>query len=115
MSLSENQKLAMRYMEIFFSGANLERLNEIFTPDLHFQGPFLECRSAAEYVRSLVADPPVNCHYEMIDSLADAGRVHLLYKFRKGSIEMRMSQNFWIRAHRIQKIILVFDTAAFRA
>ena len=61
--------LAYRYMEIFFPGRDLERLNDVLADDLKFSGPFYEFTSARDYVVSLEAQPPMECAYEILSSM----------------------------------------------
>lgn len=55
--------ITSKYMDIFFSGRDLERLYKILADDLKFSGPFYQFNSARDYIESLQSDPPVNCKY----------------------------------------------------
>ena len=49
-------KLARMYMEVFYSGRDPEELRPILADDLEFEGPFLRCESADDYIDSLRGD-----------------------------------------------------------
>jgi len=104
--------IALKYMEIFFSGINPERLFEILTEDLIFVGPFYRFNSSVDYVNSLLADPPVNCKYKIIKIFENESMVNLIYEFSKPAVRTMMSQMFEFRNNKINKITLIFDTAA---
>ena len=50
--------LVMHYMEIFYSGEDLDRLYEILAEDLIFEGPYYKFNSAKDYIDSLISSPP---------------------------------------------------------
>ena len=106
-------ELAQSYMEIFYSGKNLDRLYGIFAESLHFQGPFYQFESARAYVERLQADPPVGCTHEPLHTVQEEDKVNLIYLFRKGSLATPMSQLFECEQGRIKKILLVFDSGSF--
>lgn len=106
-------QLAQRYLEIFFSGKNMERLLDLFQPDLSFEGPFLKTRSAQEYVQSLKADPPIGLDYKILSSYESESSACIIYKFSKPGISTVMVQQFEVKEGRIAKILLVFDTRDF--
>ena len=68
--------LALRYMEIFFSGSDLEALRPLFADDLVFEGPFYTFDSAEAYLDALRNDPPEGMAYEF---LAERGAVAAWY------------------------------------
>lgn len=107
--------VALRYMEIFFSGRNLERLHEILGDPFEFTGPLYRFDSARAYVESLQADPPEGFAYRLLQTFADGGRVNLIYQFSKPGVETVMSQFFQIRDGRIARTLLIFDTGPFNA
>lgn len=106
-------KIALTYMEIFFSGKNMERLYDILADDLIFEGPFYQFHSAQEYIDSLVSAPPIDCEYKLLKSFANGNSVNLLYTFSKPGISTPMSQWFEICDGKISKILLIFDTGKF--
>jgi hypothetical protein len=106
-------ELANRYVEVLFSGGDLEELIHLFAEDLKFSGPYYEFDSAADYVESLRSDPPAGFEYEMIRSFEDDSSACLVYRFSKPGVSTMMAQFFEIREGRIGRIVLIFDTGAF--
>jgi hypothetical protein len=105
--------LALRYLEIFFSGQGFDELLEMFAESLQFEGPFYSFDSAQDYVDSLKSDPPIGCEYKLLNICEDAGFVTVIYEFKKDSIQTSMSQLFEIKNGKITKILLIFDTGKF--
>ena len=108
-----NLELALRYINIFFSGGDFDDLAEIFSEDLVFEGPFFRSDSSLAYIDSLKKDPPTGCEYRLIRAFEGAGSVNLIYEFLKGEIRTPMSQLFEFNDGKISRILLIFDTAAF--
>jgi hypothetical protein len=106
-------ELALKYMEIFYSGKKLERLADILAEDLLFTGPFYTFNSAEDYIKSLKNDPPKGMKYEIIKSFEDESSACLIYKFQKKNISTTMAQFFEVKDEKISKINLIFDTKAF--
>lgn len=107
------QEIALQYMSIFFSGRDLHRLYDIFVDDLIFEGPFHSSNTAAAYIESLIADPPIDCSYVLQKSFANKNCVNLIYDFRKPGIAVTMCQVFEFRGQKICRIQLIFDSAVF--
>ena len=102
--------LALRYMEIFYTGEKIDKLNEILDEDLYFTGPLFKFDSAEDYINSLKKDPPEGMNYEIIKSFEDENSACIIYRFFKGIISTKMVQLFEVKDDKINKIILVFDT-----
>ena len=66
------------YMDIFFSGRDLDRLKDILREDCQFRGPFYQFDSAEEYITSLKADPPIDCSFKIVHSF-ELGNVVATY------------------------------------
>ena len=111
----EPLELALRYMEIFYSGENLEELHDIFGENFSFEGPFATFDSASDYIGSLCADPPRHCSYKLLHSFADDSSACLLYQFSKPGIAapVPMAQLFEVSGGKIEKIQLIFDRTPF--
>ncbi|WP_455208502.1 nuclear transport factor 2 family protein [Kaarinaea lacus] len=105
--------LVFRYMEIFFSGMELDRLQDILHDDLKFRGPLYQFNSAREYIASLQADPPFDCSYKIVHAFEKENAVNLLYNFSKPGISTIVSQLFEVRDGKIINIVLIFDSVAF--
>ena len=106
-------ELALKYMEIFFSGKDFEELRHLFAEDFTFRGPLYEFNSAKDYVHSLKLDPPREFTYEIISSFEDSSSARLVYRFNKPGVSTLMAQLFEVSDDKISKIVLVFDTGAF--
>ncbi len=106
-------ELVHRYMEIFYSGEKLDRLEPLMHDDFKFRGPFFKFNSSRDYIESLRAEPPLNCSYKIIEEFENNNTVNLIYTFAKPGITTIMSQLFRIRSNRIEEIHLIFDSAAF--
>ena len=106
-------ELALKYMEIFFSGENLEELGDLFAKDLTFRGPLYEFNSAEDYIDSLKSDPPQEFAYEILSSFESSSSARLVYRFTKPGVSTLMAQLFEVSDDKISKIVLVFDTSAF--
>jgi hypothetical protein len=105
--------LALRYLEIFYSGNNIDELSQILAGDLTFEGPFYKFESAKDYIESLRKDPPVGMKYELLRSFQSESFVCLIYRFAKPGISIPMAQIFEVEDERIKNITLIFDTAPF--
>ncbi len=106
-------ELALKYMEIFFSGENIEELRHLFAEDLTFRGPLYEFNSAQDYIHSLKLDPPREFTYEIIGSFENSSSARLVYRFTKPGVSTLMAQLFEVSDDKINKIVLVFDTGVF--
>ena len=106
-------ELALKYMEIFFSGENIEELRPLFAEDFTFRGPLYEFNSAQDYIHSLKLDPPRGFTYEIIGSFENSSSARLVYRFTKPGVSTLMAQLFEVSDDKINKIVLVFDTGVF--
>lgn len=106
--------VALKYLDIFFSGQDYDRLKEVLSENLKFRGPFYEFDSAQDYIDNLIADPPIHASFKIIKTFEFASSVNIIYAFSKASISTEMSQLFEIRNHKITSILLIFDTAPFK-
>lgn len=106
-------ELALRYMEIFYSEKDLEKLTDLLAEDLSFIGPLFEFDFAEDYINSLKKDSPIGMSYEIIKTYEDENSACLIYQFQKENISTRMAQWFEVKDEKIYKIILEFDTKAF--
>jgi hypothetical protein len=105
--------LALKYMEIFFTGSDFEEFNHILTQDFQFQGPFYQFDSALSYINALKYDPPKACEYQIIKSYENDSSACLVFQFSKPGILVKMAQTFEIRDGKISQTLLIFDTKEF--
>ena len=105
--------IALRYMDIFYSGQELERLDAIMADEMCFEGPFFRFDSAHDYITSLLSDPPVGCEYQLLHTFEKGPMVNLIYEFSKPSIHTIMSQLFEVQEEKITSVRLIFDSGAF--
>jgi hypothetical protein len=100
-------------MEIFYSGKDLDRLKNILAEDLSFTGPLYTFYSAEEYINSLKEEPTRGMKYEIFKTFEDKNGACLIYNSHKENISTTMAQWFEVKADKISKIHLIFDTDAF--
>ena len=100
-------------MEVFYSGRDAEELRPILADDLVFEGPFLRCESADDYIDSLRGDSREGLSYEVLWEFESGASACLVYRFAKPGVETVMAQVFETLRGRIARITLVFDTGAF--
>ena len=105
--------LARRYLEIFYSGSDIDALRPLFADDLSFEGPFYTFDTAEAYLDSLRAAPPEGMTYDVIRAFESASSACVIYQFSKAGIQTPMAQLFEVDAGVIKRILLVFDTGAF--
>lgn len=105
--------LAHRYMDIFYSGTDIQELKKILAEDLIFEGSFYKFKSAEDYTNSLKKDPPEGMKYEIIKSFEDENSACLIYLFSKEGISVPMAQVFEVKEGKISKITIIFDTKDF--
>jgi len=106
-------QLARRYMDIFYSGEQIEALMDILAEQCHFKGPLYEFYTSRDYVSSLLKDPPKNMSYQELSALECGNSACIIYQFVKGSIETPMCQYFIVGDGKIIDILLIFDTHVF--
>ncbi len=107
-------ELARQYMDLFYAGKDLDALMDLFARDFTFSGPFYRFDSAEAYVRSLKADPPEGLSYRIIRTFESDAAACLVYQFSKPGVSVPMAQLFEISGGKISRILLIFDTGAFR-
>lgn len=107
-------ELALKYMDIFFSGSEPEEMRSILHTDLQFHGPLFRFDNANDYINSLLDDPPKECVYRILQTYERDSSACLIYEFSKPGIATLMAQTFEIERERIKKIILIFDRSIFR-
>lgn len=105
--------LALKYMEIFFSGRDIGELRPLLSKDFSFQGPFYTFTTAEDYITSLSADPPKDFEYEIIQTFENESHACLVFQFSKPGVSTPMAQLFRISEGKICRILLVFDTGVF--
>jgi len=105
--------LALQYMQAFFGQQPLESMASLLAEDLSFSGPWLECSTSRAYLDALRAAPPDNARYEILERYEADNSACLIYRFWKPGVETLMAQTFEVRANKIAKIRLIFDTKTF--
>lgn len=105
-------QLALRYMEIFYGGCDLEKLAKLFSDNLQFEGPLYRFHSAAEYLQSLQRDPPSEMQYEIMQQFSNDTQACLIYRFHKPGFSTLMAQAFESKHNKLCKIYLIFDSKA---
>jgi len=100
-------ELALKYMEIFYSGRNLDEMSDLLAEDLAFSGPFREYHTAEAYVQSLKSSPPKAMEYRIIGSYESSSSACLVYEFSKPGISVPMAQMFEVKGDRISRILIM--------
>ena len=100
-------------MAVFYSGRDPEELRAIVAEDLVFEGPFLRCESASDYIEVLKGDSREGLRYEVLWEFESGASACLVYRFAKPGVDTTMAQVFETRGGRIARITLVFDTGGF--
>lgn len=106
-------ELALKYMEVFFSGKNLDELKSLLADDFSFTGPFYQFSSAENYINSLKEDPPREMKYKIIKLFEDENSACIVYQFTKENVSTPMAQLFETENGRLKKIVLIFDGKDF--
>ena len=106
-------ELACKYMEIFYSGGDIDELTDLLAEDMIFQGPLYSFDTAQNYIASLRTDPPKDMDYRIIKSYEFDTSACLIYRFSKPGISIPMAQLFEVSDDKITRILLVFDTGVF--
>ena len=104
---------ANTYMEIIFSGKNMERLREILTDDFTFSGPLYQFGSAAEYIDAMGEDPLAGAGYTITSAFENENAACLIYNFTKPGVSTPMAQTFTMRDGKICRVELLFDPRPF--
>ena len=79
--------LAMQYLDIFYSGENLHRLKNLLDDHCRFTGPFMDCRSADEYLQALTTDPPASLSYTVLQTYEHVDSACVIYQFEKATFQ----------------------------
>ena len=108
-------EIVMKYMNILFSGENLDRLLPLLSENFTFKGPLYKFENPNEYVTAMKKDPPQGFQYNILNVVENDSTVCLIYEFRKEvpKINTTMAQLFQIENKKIVSILLLFDTAPF--
>lgn len=106
-------ELAHTYMQIVFSGKNVDRLEEILTNDFTFTGPLYEFGSAAEYIDAMREDPLAGARYTITESFENEHAACLIYTFSRPGVTVTMAQTFTMWDGRICRVELLFDPRPF--
>ena len=106
-------ELALKYLEVFFSGENLDELKSLLADNVSFAGPIYKFSSADSYINSLKEDPPKGLKYEIIKLFEDENSACIIYQFTKENVLTPMAQLFETEDGKLSKIVLIFDSKDF--
>ena len=106
-------QLALKYMEVFFGGQDMEALRPLFAKDLKFKGPLYSSNSAEEYIDALKSDPPRGLDYRILGLNEQVSSARLVYLFSKPGIRIPMDQSFEVDDGKITEMLLNFDAGIF--
>ena len=105
--------LALKYMNIFYSNADIDALRPILAENLRFEGPFYQFDTAEAYLNSLRDDSRDGLAYQLIKSFSGESSACLIYRFSKPGLSTPMAQLFEVKGDKISRITLIFDTQLF--
>jgi hypothetical protein len=108
----KDDHLVHTYMEVFYRSGDFDKLNNIFSTDLKFEGPLYQFDTAEAYINSLKESSPGDYDFEIIEEYINESSVCLIYNFIKGSKHTLMAQTFLIEAGLIKEIRLIFNAQA---
>jgi len=107
--VTSHREVALAFLERFCSG-DVEGLAPLLMTDFRFQGPLLECETAAAYLDALRRDPPQpGCAYRLVDLAAAGDTVTLAWEYCKPAGAMLVNQRLRFRDGRISEMQLTFD------
>ena len=96
-------QLALKYLEVFFGGVDMEALRPLFAEDLKFKGPLYASDTAEEYIRALKSDPPRGLDYRILGFNEKETSARLVYFFSKPGVRTPMDQAFEVDDGKITK------------
>ncbi len=105
--------LAKTYLEIFYSGHDIEKLGSILAEDLVFDGPFFNFTDSKSYIDSLSQSPPAGMTHDIGHAYEDDFSACIIYSIEKPGVKVDMSQFFEIENDKIKRILLIFDGSKF--
>lgn len=106
-------ELALKYLEIFFSGGNLDELKNLFADNLSFIGPLYKFSTADNYINSLKENPSKGMKCEIIRSFENENSACVVYQLQKENVSTPMAQLFDTENGKLNKIVLIFDSKDF--
>ena len=101
------------YLDVLFTGKSLVKLHHVLNKNLDFLGPFAQYSTAEDYVKALLADPPVDFSFKIIERFKLDNTVCVHYLFTKPGVKTKMIQIFEIQNSEIKKIRLFFNPGDF--
>ena len=106
-------QLALKYMEVFFGGKDMEALRPLFAKNMRFKGPLFSSETAEEYIRALKSDPLRGLDYRILGLKENRASARLLYIFSRAGLRTPMEQTFEVNDGKITKMLLNFDARIF--
>ncbi len=112
MKMMTNREIAMAYLRCFCAG-DISGLTPLLASDLHFKGTLHQYGSSEEYLKSLKNDPPEKCGHHVLNITEGDDSVAVFYEYEKPDKVITIAQLFKIKNHRINEVLLVFDSSGF--
>ncbi|MFQ5470979.1 MAG: hypothetical protein ACE5EH_11855 [Gammaproteobacteria bacterium] len=107
-------ELANKYLEIFYSGTNLEDLKLILSPNFRFRGPLFKFDLSEDYINTLKQNPPDGLSYKIMHAYEEHSSACIVYEFIKDETSTPMAQVFEVSEGKITNILLLFDSERIR-
>ncbi|WNJ21244.1 nuclear transport factor 2 family protein [Pontibacter sp. G13] len=109
----EKSKAAAQFLDILFSGEDLDRLRAYLKDDFRFEGPFFQSETADAYLAAMKEEPPVGFTFKVLQTYENEQGVCVIYSFEKEELSTTMCQTFEFIDGKIAHMRLIFDTQLF--
>lgn len=106
-------ELALKYMDIVFSDKDMGALRPLLSDRFTFKGTLNEYNNPESYIREMKKEPSNGFHYKILKTFETRSAACLVYEFTKAKICTTMTQVFEVSNGQIDRVMLIFDSAAF--
>lgn len=102
-------ELSRYFLSVYFSGRDLQQLQEILRQDVRFIGPFFQCHSAAQLIESFKESPTTDMSYIILKSFENDNEACLHYEVSYKDLRFNCVQLFQTSSGKISHTELIFD------
>lgn len=103
-------ELAHRYLKAFIGELPLDDMRLVLSKDLVFEGPFISCSNASDYIDSLKKNPLENASFRILDEFENENSACILYELVKPEVILPIAQWFKSENGKIVEIRVIFDS-----
>ena len=107
-------ELARHYLKSFIGEYSIDEIQSVLSNDLIFEGPFLRCSSASDYIKSLINDPIKDAKIMIIDEFEHENGACIIYELVKPEVSIPVAQWFKTSNGQIVEIRVFFDSGKFK-